>query len=171
MFFVASLPRTRTYWLSQYFSSLPGVRCYHELLNGLATRQQFYDAMERDTDEITGNADCGLYITDFHTRWPDAPVLIVDRAVEDVHASLAACLPRWGYEVPAVAQLEEQRAALASVTAMHVPFNRLDEYLPEVHEYLGLPAYDPVNATIMSQQNLQMPDLVASVDSFRLWAA
>jgi hypothetical protein len=167
MFFVASLPRTRTYWLARYFDGLPGVTCHHELLNGLHNKQDFYAAMEQPGQ--VGNSDSGLFLTDFHARWPDAPVLIVERPVEDVYASLVDAFSIRGLPLPPISYLHEQREALDQIEALHVPYHRLDDRLPTIHDYLGVGPYNEEYAVACGRVNLQLEKIEGDRESYELW--
>lgn len=168
MFFIASLPRTRTYWLAQYFNGLTGVVCHHELLNGLLTKQAFYDEMERTDVDHIGNSDCALYATDFQQRWPDAPTLIVERDIDEVFASLQKAFANWGFPPPRKDILLEQQEALENVRGMRVPYEELNEYLPKIHEYFGI-RFNPMWAELLVQANLQLASVTPCMESYLLW--
>ena len=166
MFFIASLPRTRTHWLAQYFNGMPGVTCYHELLNGLHTKQAFYDAMEAPGE--IGNSDSGLFLTDFQERWPDAPTLIVERPVEDVYSSLCAYFEQQGHPRPSMQFLMQQKRIVDSLKGLRIQYSELDKRLSDIHQYFGIP-FDEVYAKRMAKINLQIPVLTTDIDSYKLW--
>jgi len=168
MFFVASLPRTRTNWLAQYFNGIPGVTCYHELLNGLHTKQAFYDAMEAPGQ--IGNSDSGLFLTDFQQRWPEAPTLIVMRPLEDIYASLCAFFEEQGHPRPSMAFLVDQQRAVDKLTGLRIQYSELDRRLPDIHQYFGIP-YKREYADMMVEINLQISVLTTDIDSYKLWGA
>ena len=166
MFFIASPPRTRTYWLAQYFDGLPGVTCFHELLNGMESREQFYEIMECNGQ--IGDSDSGLFMTDFQDRWPDAPTLIVERDTGDIAASLRSYLE--GQGLPEVPQdiLEDHQAKIGDLAGLRVPFEDLDNRLPEVHYYFGIP-YIEEYARHMAGTRLELPKLVIGGNSYQNW--
>jgi hypothetical protein len=166
VFFIASMPRTRTYWLAKYFSGLPGVVCHHDLLGQITSRQEFYDEMERPG--TVGNSDCGLYMTDFQDRWPDAPTLIVERPLPDVRASLDAMTARHGLPAVPDAHLQDMQDRIDRLWGMRIEFDDLDNSLQDVHEYFGFKFY-PEYAAQMCQQNEQLQEVSVNTDAFALW--
>lgn len=164
MFFIASMPRTRTCWLAAYFDGLPGVRCHHELLNGLKSRQEFYDAME--SPGVVGDSDCGLFLTDFQTRWPDAPTLIVERPLGEIRASLKRVMEL--QDRPQLKFLKNMSGYINSLKGMRVGFYELDARLPEIHNYFGIP-FNEEYATHMSKLNVQLKTLTGDPDSVDIW--
>jgi hypothetical protein len=167
MFFIASMPRTRTYWLAQYFNGIPGVVCHHELLNGMTSRQQFYDIME-ENEGIVGDSDCGLFITDFQKRWPQAPTVIVERQFDDVCASLAKVMRAQGLEIVPVEIMQKIQENVNKLHGLRVAFEDLDDKLPEIHRVLGIP-FNKEYAEKMSGMNLQLTTVSGNTDSVMIW--
>ena len=166
--FVTGLPRTRTYWFSQYFDGLPGVTAYHEALNGCHTKEEFYRRMEDPAGHVI-NCDSGLCVTDYQEKWPSAPVVVIRRDVDQVYASLSRFFMKMGQPMPSYWFLKEQEEVVAKTPGLHVAFDEINCHLPRIHEYLGIP-FDPDHASNMVEQKLNMPELVVDVESYLLWA-
>jgi hypothetical protein len=133
------------------------VYCHHELLNGLRSRQAFYDAMRPGI----GNADCGLALTDFQERW-DCPTVIIERPIRDVAESLI----RLGMDIRWFLEILNRR--LAEVDGLRVDFSQLDDRLPEICGFLGLP-YDRQRHDLFRRFNIQLQEISGDPESLRLW--
>lgn len=167
-FFITGLPRCRTKWFAEYFSGIDGVFCYHEVLNGLRSKEDFYHAMTAPGFDFIGNSDSGLYITDFADRWPDAPVVIIDRDVNEVFESLTRYFREQGYPDPNYDFLLEQKQAVEALGGFRVAYEDINKRLPEIHDYIGIP-FDDGYAGQVADENLQIPVLNTDVDSYLLW--
>lgn len=167
--FITGMPRCRTAWFAAYFDRLPGVCAYHEVLNGMKSKEDFYQAMERDNYDHVINSDSGLFITDFQERWPDAKTVIVHRDPALVFASLSRYLEEQGFPAPSQDFLAEQAEAINSLEGLHVNFNEITERLQEIHEYLVDVPFDSKYAEIMNQANIQLDHLTVDIDSYLLW--
>lgn len=163
-FFIAGMPRCRTAWFSAYFSAYDGVFCYHEALNGLKSRQAFYDLMEQPG--VIGDADSGLYITDFQERWPEAPTVVVLRDPAECQASIAMQI---GIE-PELEPLERQYEEAKALKGFHVEHGQINENLVAIHEYLGI-SFDERIANHFENLNVQLHQPWVDMDSYRLWGA
>ena len=88
-FFITGLPRTRTAWMSQFFTTNESY-CYHEALRKAVTTSKVADTMLCREEYYVGNSDSSLpfYIDDMMEYFPDAPILIIERDVFEVDQSL-----------------------------------------------------------------------------------
>ena len=88
-FFITGLPRTRTAWMSQFFTTNESY-CYHEALRKAVTTGKVADTMLNRNEYYVGNSDSSLpfYIDDMMEYFPDAPILIIERDVFEVDQSL-----------------------------------------------------------------------------------
>lgn len=166
-FFITGLPRSRTYWFSEYFDRMDSVTCYHELLNGLSSKPEFYRFME-DPEGFVGNSDSGLYISDFQSRWPMAPTVIIERDINDVYNSLSDFLPGMGYPVPPMETLQQMKTELDKVQGFRVPYEAIDDYIKVIHKFIGI----EFNANLynsMKDTKLNMPVLSIHPESYRMW--
>ncbi len=150
MFFIAALPRSRTAWFASYFDGLPGVTCHHELTAQVATRGEFYRAME--WPGCIGNADCSLPLTDFQERWPDAPTVVIHRPIDDV----ALSLQRLGLYHPGLDSiLQHEQGVLAALRGVHIAFDSIDERLEDLHRHLVRAPFDASYAETVKRKNIQ----------------
>lgn len=90
-FFVTGLPRSRTAWFSCFLSS-DNYFCYHEA----SARYMLEDwkAFAEAQEIPVGNSDSGLIFVsgEMVHLFPDSPVVVIRRPVEDVHTSLIKTL-------------------------------------------------------------------------------
>lgn len=164
MFFITGLPRSRTKWFARYFTAHPRTYCFHELLNRLDTPIQFYDVMERQRGDLwVGNSDCGLGITDFQERWPDAPTVIIERPLEEVSASLS----RVGIEVTDD-MLEWFMSLLTPLEGLRVPFYDVDNRLEEINDYVGVPFHAHI-AEQYKRMRIADETITGRPDALKAW--
>jgi hypothetical protein len=161
-FFLAGMPRCRTAWFAEYLSAYPDVICHHELLNGLQSRQEFYDEMEKPG--YIGNSDSGLCITDFQQRWPDAPTVVLMRNPLDVHKSLTAFL---GIE-PSLEFVHRQMIAAQATNGLKVWYSEIDDRIEEIHEHIGIP-FDEEIYKRYRMKNIQVEEIKVCLESYKLW--
>jgi hypothetical protein len=162
MFFIAGMPRSRTKWFSEYLSSYEGVTCWHELLNGLRTKQAFYDEMQRPG--VVGNSDSGLFITDFQKRWPDAPTVVLLRDPDEVRHSLTKLLGT----PPSMKLIAGQFVAASRLEGLQVWYNDIDERMEEIHQHIGI-EYNQQRHEEYKDMNIQLDSLTVCLDSYKLW--
>ena len=162
MFFIAGMSRCRTKWFSSYLSAYKGVTCHHEAINGLQSKQEFYDLMEGPG--IVGNSDSGLFITDFQERWPNAPTLVLLRDPDDVTKSVSRFLRR---AIPDTVQ-HRQFAAAKALKGLHVWYDEIDDRIEEIHAHLGIEFNEKVfkKYTI---HNIQVKNPKVCLASYQLW--
>jgi len=77
-FFLTGLPRSRTAWFSEF---LPN--CLHEGINGCRTRHEYVQKVGEG-----GDSSCALMFFNLADYFPKAPVVIVERDLDDVVDSL-----------------------------------------------------------------------------------
>jgi hypothetical protein len=166
--FITGLPRSRTYWFAEYFSTC-GVPAVHELLNG-CSRQDFYTTMEKGII----NSDCGLPITDFQERFPEAPCVIIHRELVDAHSALSKFCKEIGWRQPYIENLVALQDRLQSLKGLHVEYRDIDERLEEIHQYLtpNVP-YCAELADQMCSRNLKVDPALYKLhlESYSKWAA
>ena len=162
--FITGYPRSRTRWFADYFDGIDGVTAYHEPLNGMRSKREFYDLVE--TGCIV--SDSGLFITDFQERYPSIPTLVIERDIDDVYQSLCVYFDEQGFPEPSMEYLVHQREALSNIQGLRVNFNDINERLPEINAYFNVP-YNDNYAQMMITKNLQIPVLTVTQESFELW--
>lgn len=166
--FITGLPRTRTFWFSKYFQAYD-IPAHHELL-AQVPRETFYEIM--DAGAI--NCDCGLLITDWQDRYPAAPCLTIHRDPRDVFEALKPVHQAMGWDEPDLDILMKYERKLQDNPGIHVDYDDIDRWLPEIHAYLAPGVrYDPGLAEGMMGQNLQV-DLTTykpKTENIDLWVA
>jgi hypothetical protein len=97
-FLIVGYPRSKTAWLSNYFTS-NGIRCYHEL--SLDYKE---DQIGIILDDCHGNSDSGLaFMSDWVIRQVNSGkmrILFVDRPKSEVLESLSKAYKEEGINVP-----------------------------------------------------------------------
>ena len=122
----------------------------------------FYDGMRAQYKRI-GNSDSGLVITDFQTRFPDSKTVIIDRAPADVYASLSEI-----FDV-SLEGFWAMTKEVDKLKGLRVPFNKLDDEMPVICEYLDIP-YDKARHELFKDLNIQTTDLVLRHEAVAIWA-
>lgn len=167
--FIAGLPRSRTYWLSQYFDSHNGVKAYHELSMTAGSPEKFAEAMEADACVV--DADVLLVVTDYKERWPDAPLVYVERDLEDSLNATVAYIESRGSKCrrsEVEASLYAGRDYYTEHADITIPYPELDERLPEIHEAFGIPYSEETHAE-WSCRNLSRPEIVVKRKTITMW--
>lgn len=86
-FFVLSLPRSRSKWLSE-FLSFAGRTCGHDLIVDCKSEKEFEIAVERYDGTCETGAMLGWKV--LRTRWPNARIVTVHRPIIEVYRSFRA---------------------------------------------------------------------------------
>ncbi|MDE2099791.1 MAG: hypothetical protein KGL39_21240 [Patescibacteria group bacterium] len=136
-FFITGLPRTRSAWLANLFTTEHSL-CFHD------PQETVTELLARNEGMRVGVADSTL-VFKAHAlldRYPDAPWLFVDRKAEDCRRSLVKFTREttrlMGRDIDAVFQAH---AAASSVVkawrgTLVVPFRALDARMPEIWAHL-----------------------------------
>ena len=166
--FITGLPRSRTKWFAEYFNSL--VTAYHEPLNGMTDKQQFYDLVQSKCLI----SDSGLYITDFQQRYPNVPTVIIERDLLQVYSSLCNVIDNME-ELHSIFLdlLLKQKKQLDKLDGMRVPYSQINEKLETIHKYLKIP-FDQDHADRMTATNVQVSEItvnIKSIKSYQLWVS
>mgnify|MGYP003658643839 CR=1 FL=1 len=160
-FWITGLPRSRTAWMSAFLTN-GDVFCHHEFLKDCTSREMFYEAMSVQ-DKRIGNSDTGLVVTDFQTRFPDSKTVIIDRDPVDVYVSLSEI-----YEGINLDNFWSMVQDISELKGMRVPFDRLDDEMPNICEYLDIP-YDKARHELFKILNIQTTDLVLRHETVKVW--
>ena len=156
-FLIVALPRSRTTWLSAYFST-GGVICYHErliefpineLLNSLGANK--------------GDADSSLCL------YPDevlkmeeegkVKIMVVDRNVRECLDSLTSAYHKEQVDVDPYQVIARSVHGFEKIKRFTkgavIPYHRLDELLPMAHQYLTPQIhYSPQRHGLLLQMNI-----------------
>ena len=73
-FFITGLPRSRTAWLANYFST-GDVFCWHEAMAGITCKQDYWARLATTHYKHVGNSDCTLFMGGYIHG---APLVIID---------------------------------------------------------------------------------------------
>ena len=169
--FIAGLSRSRTYWLSQYFDSHDGVKAYHELSMTAGSPEKFAEAMEADPCVV--DADVMLVITDYKERWPSAPLVYVERDLEDsLNSTIRYLVAKGGKHnrVDVEKSLYAGRDYYREHADITIPYLKLDERLPEIHEAFNIPYSEETHAT-WACRNLSRPKIAVKRKTITMWDA
>jgi hypothetical protein len=152
LFFITGLPRSRTAWFAAFMSASYGVKCAHEVMSMCQSREQFYSIMEYGLGFSShfGNSDCGLVLTDFQKRWPQAKTLIIHRR-------------------DAQEPIEGMKRALRKLRGMHVQFENIDKEIDNIHEYLVGSLVPQINVELFSKLNIQVKKPYGSARALDVW--
>lgn len=149
-FFITGLPRSRTKWFSEYFSQ-SGAPCLHDPV-GYCTKEDLYALVESGV----GISDSGLWITDLVQKYPEVPLVVIQRSVSDSRAALGVIGIQWSNVL--------LRALKAPSRALLVPFEDIDARIEEIHQFC-------TSAPFRRELADMMKDTVIKQDSFSICEA
>jgi len=136
----------RSAWFAAYFTQ-DDTLCYHEAIHG-------DDPMSVPGYKHVGTADSGYILSpDWVEANPDVKLVVINRDTDDVVRSLKSIGQsdtRW--------LLEAMKPRLAKLDALHIDFEDINDSLPEIHDYLGIPGYDEERARLFCNLNIQSQD-------------
>lgn len=147
-FFITGLPRSRTAWFAAFMTH-DDIFCWHEALNGCLSKQDFYDRMELPFKHV-GNADCGLILTNFQEKYPDAPTVVIHREEKPE--------PMVG-----------MKDGLWSIIGYHVNYDDIDENLDAIHFFLTGKHANPHRVALFSKFNIQLKEITGDPRSLEVW--
>ena len=141
-FFITGLPRSRTAWLANYFTT-GSVLCLHE-----ASYEEFLDRKNSGLWDYVGLSSTKLY-EDIEKI--DGPVLVVKRDLNDVY--------KWAKDYCSIDWLKYLNAKLVMGKQLTVDFDDIDISLEVIQGYLtpSIP-YDEVRAELMMNYNVQVTE-------------
>lgn len=159
-FFVTGLPRSRTAWFANYFTS-GDVFCWHEAMNGITSKDEYYARMSDPRYRLIGNADSGLYLGGYIEG---CPLVVIERDVDEVNDGLKAK----GFYGCRDILLEEQ-AALADMGGLHVDYYDIPKRLGEIHEYCIDTPYDELRGIQLMNMNVQLQSIEPDMVAMKVW--
>jgi len=148
-FFITGLPRSRTKWFSEYFSAA-GAPCIHDPV-GYCSREDVYELVEAGI----GISDSGLWVTDLVSKYPEVPVVVIERNVtESLYALEAIGIPWSPYIV---------RALNPVVGSLRVAYRNINEQLEEIHRFCTDRPYrkelaDMMKDKVIKQDSFSVPE-------------
>lgn len=159
-FFIVAMPRSRTYWLSQFLTH-GDVTCHHELLGDVASFEEYAAAL--GPDDGAAETAAILLWRPLLRSFPDARYVIVRRDPVEVDRSLAA--HGITADVARLARsLDQAQEGLRHADAITVDYHAMDAMLPAIWRHCRTDPM-PVGREAMRHRNLQC-DLAAVLGSF-----
>ena len=160
-FFITGLPRSRTAWLANFFTT-GEVFCYHEALNNYPNKDALTAAMT-GVKFYYGNADSALPFTKFQ-EWFSAPTVIIERNADEVIESLYKLYGKY----TAIPELVlAGQAKLKHLRGLRVAFQDIDSRLHEIWDYCVDSIYDVERAEALMKLNMQTQDLTSNPASLK----
>lgn len=162
-FFICSLPRSRTAWLSVFLTHGDSF-CFHEPAVELSDFSQFRPLFESTGRQVVGTSDCGnAWIVDGLAReFPESRFVVVRRPLEAVRQSMLEM------GLPDNGTLEKSAIMLDYTvrTYSHISIDADDLGDPEavkmLCEYVGAP-FDIARFNLLAALNVQVnPEHLAS---------
>ena len=126
-FFILGMPRSRTTWLSAYFTN-----CYHEKSMEFSTLEQLKEFV---TSNKCGISDTALLLhLDWIQQHISCPIVVIDRKYEEVVSSLVEL----GFKESVMLQKIREKIDTCS-DVFKVRFEDIDKSLPDICRYVGEP--------------------------------
>lgn len=160
-FFITGLPRSRTAWLANFFST-GDVFCWHEAMADIKSKAQYWERLSTERYTHVGNADCTLYLGGM---LPKCPLVIIERDLGEVNKALTdlgfpGCLT----------MLEESKAILDKMDGLRIPFDEINDRLEEIHRHCVDTPFDALRASRLTQQRVELMEIIPDIESMRVWA-
>jgi len=146
-FVITGLPRSRTAWFSAYLTTGDCI-CYHEAA-------AHGDDMDADYAHV-GTGESGyVLLPDWVRSLGTHKLVVIHRDPDEVDKSLSALkddtVKDKGWLLTAMA------TQLRALRGLHIEYEAINDSLPEIHEYLGLP-YSQERADLFTNLNIQSQD-------------
>lgn len=141
------------------------IYCHHECLNGIKHKHEFNERMNLSNYSQVGNSDCGLVLTDFLTRFPDSPILVIHRPLQEVLQSVNEIFP--GYECEEF--LKEIDGKLNRLPGFHIGFSEINSHLKQIHRYLTGQEVDWRRIELFKDLKIEPMNIFGSSESLSLW--
>jgi len=138
-FFLTGLPRTRTAWFSEYLD------CFHEGIEGCSTYSEYVNKLGD-----SGDSSSLLMYFPLREYFPDSPLVIVERDIDDVCDSLEN-IGLFDDRVYWV--LKQAQGLLNKMDGVRVDYNSLD--IKGIWEYLTGMEFDKKRADEYEMRNIQ----------------
>ena len=152
-FFITGLPRSRTKWFSEYFDGIPGVRCLHQGINGCYSTKSLLNKMEKASKHnkypCVGNSDSLLVLLNIS----EYATVIVDRDLDEVLHSLEQNTDLI-LDDAIINNYKKMNEMKKTMPGFHIAFDRVDNNLDAIHEYLIDIPFDPDYAITMVTKNI-----------------
>ena len=149
-FFVTGLPRSRTAWFSEW------LECLHEGMEGCYTRTEYINKVKR------GDSSSALMFFPIKDFFPDSPVLIVERDMNEIISSLSK-IGLFNDDV--YKMLQESRRRLDKMDGLRVDFHKLD--FEEIWNHLIGSGFDKHRTEIMNDMNIQKVNYKPNVEALQ----
>ncbi len=156
-YFIAALPRSRTAWLAEFMTHGESY-CFHEAMANCSTHAEVMNKLSGY--KHVGNSDSGLMFFPIKKYYPDSPVLIVERDLDEICDSLE----KIGlFNDNAYRFLVECKRLLDKMDGRRVDFHAMN--YKEIWEYLVGDGYDSERADRLDKINVQHINYNADIRS------
>ena len=144
-FFIVGLPRSRTYWLSQFLG------CAHEAILNYPDYSEFMES------EHIGDSTTAYPWMKEHTY--GCKIIVIERDLEEAYQSAMKIMPNVTRE-----PLHQIQAELDSITdCLRIPYNEVSKRLREIWGYCRNEPFDEVRAKRLDKTKLENFDLIKHV--------
>jgi hypothetical protein len=148
-FFVTGLPRSRTAWFSEW---LPN--CLHEGMEGCYTRTEYINKLKG------GDSSSALMFFPLKDYFPDSPVVIVERDMNEVVSSLSK-IGLFNDDI--YKMLQESRRRLDKMDGLRVDYHNLN--YEDIWIHLIGHGFDKHRTEIMKDMNIQKVNYKPNVEA------
>ena len=159
-FFITGLARSRTAWFANYFST-GEVFCYHEAMNNVTCKDDYWDRMNCPEPLHVGNSDSGLCMGGYIEG---CPLVIIERDLDEVEDSLV----KKGFP-GCRSVLEEAQKALDKMVGLRIPFDHINSRLEEIHAACVTTPFDERRAEQLINLKVELNEIIPDVKSARVW--
>ena len=151
-YFLTGLPRSRTAWFSEWLPT-----CLHEGMNGCYSHNEYIKKLGSG-----GDSSSGLVYFPIERYFPHAPVVIVERDIDEVMESSI----RIGRAIDdTYIALTDIQNRLKGLSGLRVDFHNLN--LEEIWNHLIGHGFDNQRAIRMSLMNIQKIDKYLDIEAFK----
>lgn len=134
-FFVTGLPRSMSAWFSVFLSDYKRMHCMHESSKSVHTHKEYMKRLERMhlAFDYVGDASSVIPWFPVYKYFPDAKVVIIERDIDDVLASLERItnLTPGGTEM-----VKRTNGLLKVMPGFHVKYEDVHDRIEEIWEHL-----------------------------------
>jgi|TARA_R110002167_G_scaffold124945_4_gene304713 hypothetical protein len=128
------------------FLSYDGAFCHHEGLVGCRTMTEYREKVGAFGDSST----VGMLLN-YEETYPDAPVLIIERGTEAAIDFGSRVL-----QADVSAEMQFLKEKMDKIEGMRVDFDRIDDKLEDIWDYLIGTPYDGQRGSQLSKMNVQV---------------
>lgn len=159
-FFITGLPRSRTAWLANFFST-GDVFCWHEAMAGVGSQDEYWKRMRSPQATYVGNSDCGLFMGGYRKG---CPLVIIERDLDEVEEAL------FHKGFPGTRSvLIESKEAMDEMVGLRIPFEDINDRLEEIHNTCVTTPFNEQRAEQLIKLRVELTEIVPDPASIRVW--